>query len=70
MEMHQPFIRESFLPNDVGTIYFLVPASFRGKTRPHEGGRDEKSGSVFLGEVSMILVMISEQSFVASVEFF
>ena len=49
VEMHQPFIRESFLPNDVGTIYFLVPASFRGKTRPHEWGRDEKSGSVFLG---------------------
>ena len=36
--------------NDCRMMHFLVLASFRGRTKKDEGGRNEKSGMVFYGE--------------------
>ena len=39
--------------NDCRMMLFLVLASFRGQTKKDEGERDEKSGMVFYGGMSM-----------------
>ena len=38
------------LGNGCRMMHFLVLASFRGRTKKDEGGRNEKSGMVFYGE--------------------
>ena len=44
------FVLRSFLGNDSGTRICSRSAIILGRTRPTEWGRDEKSGSVFIGE--------------------
>ena len=37
--------------NDCRMMHFLVLASFLGQMRKDDGGRDEKSGMVFYGDI-------------------
>ena len=49
------------LGNGCRMMHFLVLASFRGRTKKDEGGRNEKSGMVFYGESKFVFLDVSEE---------